>query len=123
MAIVRGLERVMSKVVSFRLNKENPREAQAYEILGAWRANGHSTRYTVTEALLKLGELRTDSSPGAALDGISDTLNQVRRLLEEIEYRGSSSQKSNDTSHHPSGLTDDFVTSVKKAAKPGMALD
>ena len=70
-----------------------------------------------------LGEPRTGYAPRAALDEISDTLNHVRLLLEEIEYCGNSSQKSNDTHHKPSDLSDTFVTSIKKAAKPGIALD
>ena len=123
MAIVRGLECVMSKVVSFRLDRENPREVKAYKVLRAWLVKGHSTRYTITEALLRLGEPRTGYTSRAALNEISDTLNQVRLLLEEIEYCGNSSQKSNDTHHKPSDLTDTFVTSIKKAAKSGIALD
>ena len=46
----------MSEVVSFRLNKDNPRERQALVILETWCAQGYNARYILTEALIKLGE-------------------------------------------------------------------
>ena len=42
----------MSKVFSFRLNDDNPREAQAREEIKAWVKEGYSLRYIITEALL-----------------------------------------------------------------------
>ena len=58
----------MSRVTSFRLSKENPREAKAYEVLRAWRLKGHSARHTITKALLRISEPRTDSAADSTLD-------------------------------------------------------
>jgi len=44
----------MSEVISFRLDKENLREAKALMILHEWRKNGYSLRQTITEALVSL---------------------------------------------------------------------
>ena len=44
----------MSKVYSFRLDENNPREAQAREVINAGAEDGYSLRYIVTEALLGL---------------------------------------------------------------------
>ena len=63
MALMRGSANAMSEVISFRLSKENPREALAYEILKGWHEKGHSIRHTITEALLKLGEPCPDLVP------------------------------------------------------------
>lgn len=42
----------MSKVYSFKLNDDNPREAQAREIIEAWVEERYSLRHIITEALL-----------------------------------------------------------------------
>ena len=52
MAVVRGFESAMSEVISFRLNPENPREAQALEILRAKKSEGFSSRQVLTDALI-----------------------------------------------------------------------
>ena len=113
----------MSKIVSFRLSKENPREAQAYEVLKARYDKGYSIRHTITEALLKLDEPGLDSVMGASLDDINKTLNQVRELLERIGNDDNSSQKSQNPGPYYSGLTDNFILSIRKVSKPGIRLD
>ena len=42
----------MSKVYSFRLDNNNPREAQAREVMEAWADEGYSLRQVVVDALL-----------------------------------------------------------------------
>jgi hypothetical protein len=42
----------MSKVYSFRLDENNPREAQAKGVIHAWVEEGYSLRHVVVEALL-----------------------------------------------------------------------
>jgi hypothetical protein len=113
----------MSEVISFRLNKENPREAQAYEVLKIWQGQGYSIRQTITEALLRPDEPQTQPVPSETIDEINELLSQVRRMLLETENRDYSSQKVQGAGRHFLGLTDDFVNSVKRAAKPGIRLD
>ena len=43
----------MSEVISFRQNKDNPREEKAVQVLRTWTAQGFNVRHTITEALLK----------------------------------------------------------------------
>lgn len=113
----------MSKVISFRLSKDNPREAQAYEVLKAWQDKGYSVRHTITEALLKLDGPGLGSITCASFDDINQTLNQVRELLERIRNADNSSQKSLNPGPYHSSLNDNFIASIKKAAKPGIKLD
>jgi hypothetical protein len=111
----------MSKVISFRLNRNNLREAQALEVLGAWSAEGYSIRYILTEALLKLSDFNPEHT-AAMLNEAKMTLSQVSQLLElfgnddliRIEKRVG----------YPSnaGLNDNFVASVKKSVKLGIKL-
>jgi hypothetical protein len=42
----------MSKVYSFRLSGDNPREAQAWEVIDAWVSQEHSLRHIITDALI-----------------------------------------------------------------------
>ena len=42
----------MSKVYSFRLDDDNPREAQARGVIKAWMGEGYSLRHIITDALL-----------------------------------------------------------------------
>jgi hypothetical protein len=42
----------MSKVYSFRLGDENPRESQAMAVIEAWMEEGYSLRQIITRALV-----------------------------------------------------------------------
>ena len=103
----------MSKVISFRLNPENPREAEALTILESWISQGFSTRHTLTEALLML-----DSRNSRPLDNeaFKDLSHQIKELILRVEM---SSIQNIETMPKPS-LSDGFVSSIVKAAKPGL---
>jgi hypothetical protein len=45
----------MSKVYSFRLSENNPREIQAREVMEALISQGYPLRYILTEALIWYG--------------------------------------------------------------------
>ena len=42
----------MSKVYSFRLDENNPREAQAREVIDAWVTQGYSLRHQIVDVLI-----------------------------------------------------------------------
>jgi hypothetical protein len=113
----------MSKVISFRLSKENPREAQAYEVLMTWHGRGYSIRQTVTEALLKLDECNRGSVRGEQLDEICEALRQLRQLIDQSQNGERIPHQVQDSPANISGLADNFIASIKKAAKPGITLD
>ena len=52
MAFVRYIEVAMSKVYSFRLDENNPREAQAKEVIDAWVSMGFSLRQIIIDTLI-----------------------------------------------------------------------
>ena len=76
MAIICGAESFMSKVISFRLNPDNPREAQALEILISKQSEGFSSRRLLTDALISM-ETRREEVTFFSLEKIGDALEHV----------------------------------------------
>ena len=106
----------MSKVISFRLNPNNPREAEALIILHDWLSQGFSTRHTLTEALLMLDARKSHPFDNRSLD---DLTNQIKELLANVGTR--SIHKTKNTNISPrQELSDGFVSSILKTAKPGL---
>jgi len=111
----------MSEVISFRLDKDNPREARAREVLHAWYAQGFSVRHVLTEALLALDEgQHQDEESEFALDEVNRALHQVIQMLERMQ---NGRYVADDDQPPRAALTDTFVASVRSAARPGMKLD
>lgn len=113
----------MSDVISFRLNKDNTREAQALEILEAWCSGGYSIRHVITEALLNLNAPGRGSVVNKATYDLNTTLDQVKKLLEQLENGEHLRGFIQSDESKPSTLADNFVASIRKVAKPGLTLD
>jgi hypothetical protein len=109
----------MSKVISFRLNPDNPRDAKALSVLQTWSSQGFSTRQTITEALLQLNSANPEATDNEALKDLSQ---QIKVLLENIEH-GSSREMVSKAEPAKEKLSDGFVSSILKAAKPGLKLE
>jgi hypothetical protein len=106
----------MSKVISFRLNPDNPRDAKAIAVLLDWLSQGFSTRQTITEALLQLDSANSKSTDNEALMDLSQ---QIKELLENFDNVSSREMVSEAVSAKEK-LSDGFVSSILKAAKPGL---
>jgi hypothetical protein len=50
----------MSKVYSFRLDSENPREALAMDVINTWVSQGYSLRQILTDALINYQDKGND---------------------------------------------------------------
>jgi hypothetical protein len=101
----------MSEVISFRLDKDNPREAQAKAVLKAWAKKGYSVRHVLTDALLGYQGYHKDMDIHELhmkLDQINQMLQQngAPPLLKEVDVK----------------LSDSFMASIRKTAKPGVSL-
>ena len=101
----------MSEVISFRLSKDNPREAQAMAVLQAWVNKGYSVRYVLTEALL----VYDDSKKEMDIHGLSLKLDQISKMLQQ---NGAPTLLRENTVK----LSDSFTASIRNAAKPGVNL-
>jgi hypothetical protein len=110
----------MSDVISFRLDKENRREAKALMVLQERRTKGYSVRQTITEALVSLDHNGNKSA--VSIEELNEALSQINHLLMQLE--SGESPMINDKLKKPpnNDLSTSFVASVKKSAKAGIKL-
>jgi uncharacterized protein (DUF1800 family) len=107
----------MSDVFSFRLESNNPREAQAREVIKAWAKQGYSLRHIMTEALLLLGKREANSTN---LGDITETVDRLSRLVERLDAHLEVIQADQPVKLE---LSKSFVSSIKMAAKLGMRIN
>jgi hypothetical protein len=112
----------MSEVISFRLNKNNLREAKALFIIQERRAKGYNLRQIITDALLMLDENNPEPS-GTQLSEFQNTLIQVNQLLSRIDRTGPDQAFLTDVPPDTPTLSDHFISAVKKNVKMGMKLN
>lgn len=110
----------MSEVIIFRLNKDNPREEMAIQVLKAWSAKGFTIRQTITDALLKLGNPESDFSTDIFIQELKEKLVHVSYQLEQWGQGYFSQSKVVNSESGGTGLSDSLIQSIKKAARPGV---
>jgi hypothetical protein len=111
----------MSEVISFRLDRENPREAQALDVLTKGQEAGYSLRHILTEALLAL-EAAAEDEQAAAL-ALTEVAGRLEQILEQFQHAGSVPYQPPNDQREQAALAESFVLSVKQAARPGLGLD
>jgi hypothetical protein len=103
----------MSRVFSFRLRDDNPREVQAEEVIEAWISQGYSLRHILTEALIQYGNGSSHS------EEMADLIEQLRDLLKQTASKQIVGDNSVD---NKSPLSSHFIDAVKKSIKPGATI-
>jgi hypothetical protein len=97
----------MSKVFSFRLNDDNPREAQARAVIDAWVEEGYTLRYVIVEALLSHNKANMERGD------LSSAIEQLQDLILSL-----------DKQHIPqtseTTLPNTFLDAVKSSVKLGL---
>ncbi len=76
----------MSEVINFRLDKNNPREAQAREMIEVWVKQGYSLQHILTEALLRLKN-QEDIVRQSQLGDIIETIERLACLVYRLEAK------------------------------------
>lgn len=109
----------MSEVICFRLDRSNPREAQALQILATWQEAGFSRRHVLTEALLRLDDDSEDNTADT-LATLHETLAQVQALLEGMQNGHYVPAKVQPSEPESQALAESFLASVRQAARPGL---
>jgi hypothetical protein len=109
----------MSTVISFRLDRNNPREAQALLVLVRWQEEGYSIRHIMTEALIRLEE--SDTKPDTHLADILAALQAISQQIGQLEAR--STYPGRTTPEPQAALSDAFLIAVKGAARPGVKME
>jgi len=100
----------MSKVYSFRLDDNNPREAQARKEIKDWVDKGFSLRYVITEVLLNFGDSKNEDGEVYTL------LAQIKSMVSELE--NTPPFDINDE-RNITDLPSSFMSAVKNSAKNG----
>jgi hypothetical protein len=113
----------MSEVISFRLDRNNPREGQAMAVLRKGQEAGYSLRHILTEALLALEASAEDERQIlAALAEVSQRMGQIRDALESLQQGNLAPVQMRDERPNQAALAESFLFSVKNAAKPGVRI-
>lgn len=105
-------------MISFRLNPDNQREAEALTILDNWLSQGFSTRHTLTEALLSLS---FDNNELSQKQDLTNLVIKMEALLNNLEAGIS---QSGYQKRSPKGdLSDKFKTSLIQSVRPGLKIN
>jgi hypothetical protein len=101
----------MSQVFSFRLDENNPREAQALTVIETRVSQGYSLRYMIVEALLDYEEKTIKP------ENITSALDQIIDLLQEISKKP---QYRNTRDCQDIPLSNSFMEAVANTTRPGL---
>lgn len=112
----------MSEVISFRLDLNNPREAQALVVLSAWAKKGYSIRHIITEALINFGEGGGASISTVDADKITTALDKITQLMDCINLEKGSIPIDTTEGSKGTQINDDFIASLKNTVKPGLTI-
>jgi hypothetical protein len=114
----------MSEVISFRLDRNNPREAQALGVLKKGQEAGYSLRHVLTEALLALeASAEEEQAVAQVLLEVADRLEQIQSALEQFRHMKLTPAQPQNNMSEQAVLAESFVLAVKNAAKPGMTFN
>ena len=113
----------MSKVISFRLDEDNPREAKALAVLKARCEQGHRTRTIITEALIRLDGGPNNSGTKDDNGNLATIASQVNHLVDLIKAGNGIPMNPQEDGGPTPELTGNFLDSIKQAAKPGLKLN
>jgi len=100
----------MSKVFSFRLCEDNPREVQAEQIIETWISQGYSLRHILTDALIQY-----DNS-GNRSEEITVLIEQLRDLLKPTAKK--QPVEDNLAADKPE-LSSHFIDAIRKSVRLG----
>jgi len=100
----------MSKVYSFRLDENNPREAQAREVIDAWVEKGYSLRHIIIEALIIYHNQDSQNSE------LEEILERITHLLGIMTEGRESIKVLRET------LPETFVGAISKSVKSGIRI-
>ncbi len=108
LAFVRCIETAMSKVYSFRLDENNPREAQAKEVIEVWISKGYFLRHIVVDALISYRKAKLGQAE------LNFAIEQLQNLILTLE-------KEPATSSLAPPLPIPFLDAVKQSMKSGVS--
>ena len=113
----------MSEVISFRLDKNNPREARALMILRRLQGEGQNIRYIITEAILSLEHSHDNKFEPEIFHALSEKLDIVTGILDQLSNgREIHNDWISDSNQSNMNLPSNFIDSIKANAKTGFKM-
>ena len=101
----------MSKVYSFRLSDDNPREVQAKETISAWTSKGYTLRQIIIEALVNYSSNNKQKTElDIAIKQLVELVNQLNNNKPQMELKLKKKQL----------LEPDFLDNLRRSVKPGI---
>lgn len=97
----------MSKVYSFRLSEDNPREAQARRVIETWVEEGYSLRYVIVKALIEVQRRNSN-------------LYDYDFLLEQLQNMINGQNRRTTVNKLESSLSNTFKAGIVESAKKGI---
>ena len=91
--------------IDYALDNNNPREAQAREVIDVWVSQGYSLRHIIIDALISYQRGESHNSE------LEEILEKITRLLETTNEGGESDKVVQRT------FPEDFVRSISKSVK------
>jgi hypothetical protein len=113
----------MSKVISFRLDDTNPREAGALAIINQWSEAGFSVRFVITKALLELSQPDHDTRKNQDRQDLNSVLDQIIQGLELVKTMQSGQPSVQTPDQGSAALPEHFLAAIKQGIKPGVKSD
>ena len=101
----------MSKVYSFRLDENNPREAQAREVIDAWVTQGYSLRHQIVDVLISFQDKMSQQK------SYDELLKQIESLIVHSKRDNQAPNDLTDT------LSDKFIGSLRISVKDGLKIE
>ena len=100
----------MSKVYSFRLDGDNPREAQARKVIEALAAEGYSLRQVIVDVLLSYKKAEVGHS-------------ELNSVVEQLQSLILSLDKKLPSATSESGLSSSFLDAMKQSVRDGIRVE
>ena len=126
----------MKHDVMASLDDQDAQSSRALSVLNYWQQQGYDEAAIIVRALNTLGEGKSSADQTSALvASVKDILRQMRDLLGEMRNMGVVGPASTDERRVAAALDEDtspqetvelsqqFLSAVKKAARPGIRLD
>ena len=109
----------MSKIISFRISEDNPREKIALEILRERAVQGYSIRQTIVDSLLCLRENSISCEGGSNYSSVIKSIESLSTLFHNY-FTDKPIIERNDMGSQQIDLSPSFLTSIKTVLKPGL---
>ena len=100
----------MSKVYSFRLDENNPRETQAREVIDAWVSKGYSLRQVLVDSLIQY------ENNGKQYKDLYLLLKQLWELINQDTNRKMPVESEDEATI---ALSPSFLEGIRKSIKSG----